>query len=75
MLSAVVVGDIAGGGMALSDVATARRARWLRPYALPPRAPRWRSCSGLLLKRIWEWLFMLSPTTTVIRSVDRKSVV
>ena len=69
MLSAIGIGDFASGGMVLGDVATsARRARWLRPYALPPRAPRWRSCSGLLLKRIWE-LFTLSPTTTFIRSV------
>jgi hypothetical protein len=29
----------------------ARRARWLRPEILPPRAPRWRSCSRVLLKR------------------------
>src|SRR6202166_2394543 len=29
----------------------ARRSRWLRPKALPPRAPMRRSCSGDLLHR------------------------
>jgi hypothetical protein len=51
MLSAVVVGHVAGGGTALGGVATsARRARWLRPHARPPGAPRRRSSSGDLWK-------------------------
>jgi hypothetical protein len=47
MLSAAVAGGDARGGAASGRIArSARRARWLRPYALPPRAPRRRSCSG-----------------------------
>jgi hypothetical protein len=34
----------------------ARRARWLRPWALPPRAPRRRRSSRVLLKRTLLWL-------------------
>src|SRR5271170_5870457 len=65
ILSAVVVGDAAPCGTVFGGVAArARRARWLRPYALPPRAswlrpyalppraPRRRSCSGDLLNKM-----------------------
>jgi hypothetical protein len=41
---------VAGGGVGSG----ARRRRWLRPKALPPRAPSRRSCRGDLLKRMWE---------------------
>ena len=51
MLSAVVSRGAARGGTAWGGVALrARRARWLRPYALPPRAPTRRSCSADVLK-------------------------
>jgi hypothetical protein len=68
--SAAVSAGVARGGTGWGSAARrARRARWLRAWALPPRAPRRRSCCGVLLKRIWEWLFMLSPANTFIRSV------
>jgi hypothetical protein len=41
----------AWGGVGIT-VSWARRARWLRPKALPPRAPIRRSCKGDLLKKI-----------------------
>ena len=69
MLSAVVAGDAAQGGTAGGGVApSARRARWLRPYALPPRAPTRRSCWGDLLKKIWGYWVMVPPDTTFISS-------
>jgi hypothetical protein len=40
-----------GTETALGGEIRARRARWLRPKARPPRAPRRRSCIGDLLKR------------------------
>jgi hypothetical protein len=53
MASAVVGRSAARGGTgtALGGEIRARRARWLRPKARPPRAPRRRSCIGDLLKR------------------------
>ncbi len=69
MLSAVVPRDAARGAMAGGGVTpSARRARWLRPYALPPRAPRRRSCSGDLLNKIYGYWVMVSPDTTFISS-------
>jgi hypothetical protein len=40
-----------GGGTGVR-ARRARRARWLRPWARPPRAPRARSCKGDLLKSV-----------------------
>ncbi len=51
MLSAVVARGAGHGGTASRGITrSARRARWLRPHALPPRAPRRRCCSGDVLK-------------------------
>ena len=44
---ASALGRAGGGGGII-----ARRARWLRPEILPPRAPRRQSCSGVLLKKM-----------------------
>ena len=61
MASAVVCLGAARGGTDLEGAeSSARRARWLRPKALPPRAPRRRSCIGVLLKSTWEWSAMVS---------------
>ena len=61
MASAVVCLGAARGGTDLGGAEnSARRARWLRPKALPPRAPRRRSCIGVLLKSTWEWSAMVS---------------
>src|SRR5450755_2834121 len=57
-----------GGVRGHSGARRARPALWLRAWALPPRAPRRRSCSRVLLKRIWEWLYILSPAITFICS-------
>ena len=51
MLSAAVASNTTRNGTTSGRVArSARRARWLRLNALPPRAPWRRSCSGDVLK-------------------------
>ena len=42
------VGNEATGGTGVWDL----RRRWLRAKVRPPRAPNWRHCSRVLLKRI-----------------------
>jgi hypothetical protein len=69
MLSAVLASGGARLGTALGAVArSARLARWLRPCARPPRAPRRRRCSGDVLK-VKKWSVMVSiADTTFITS-------
>src|SRR5450631_4000769 len=56
MASAVVCRRTVGGGLPGGDVRNnARRSRWLRPKALPPRAPSNCNCSGVLLKKMWGY--------------------
>jgi hypothetical protein len=51
------LGGVGGGGGS-----RARRARWLRPKILPPRAPMRRSCSGILLNRTYGWRVIVFPS-------------
>src|SRR6202030_4378700 len=62
-------------GMAAGDVVRrARRARWLRPEALPPRAPRRRSCEGVLLNSVCELSAILSSGHHIRSGGDTKQV-
>src|SRR6202166_4903302 len=62
------------GAAAGAVVRRARRARWLGPEALPPRAPRRRSCEGVLLNSMCELSPILSSGHHIRSGEDTKQV-
>src|ERR1017187_1403263 len=81
-MAAAVVGPGAAhngavwGGVGIA-ASRARWARWLRPKVLPPRAPRLRSCKGVLIKEdirvVWHGLSS-DTTFALLRKTSKYKV-